>query len=147
MKLKFLMSVLMVILISAPPAMACQCPESESEKSKLEKATIVFVGEPVQTIFEQDTFWQSLAFWRKTPKAFRNYTTTFKVDQVLKGSKSNDINLTHYGNSGICGVEFEKNVKYTILAHSNEEKILWTSACDYTEASIEEIEDLLSSED
>ena len=86
-------------------------------------------------------------FWRQAPEPFLNYNTTFKVDRMLKGAKKFNITISHSGSSGICGLGFEKNTKYTILATSNKETKYWTSACDYLEASIEEIENILSSED
>lgn len=97
----------------AAPALACSCLPPPSAAAQLESADVLFKGTPI----------------RSTSSPRGDATTTFRVQEVLKGRPAREITIRHRLDSAACGVRFQPRASVLVIANQGEGGALRTSLC------------------
>ena len=98
---------------AAAPALACSCLPPASAAAQLESADVMFKGTPI----------------RSTSSPRGDATTTFRVQDVLKGRPAREITIRHRLDSAACGVRFRPRASVLVIANQGEGGALRASLC------------------
>lgn len=117
--------VLLVFSISS--AQACSCVKYQSIDEHIDSYEVIFLGESTGTQRDVDDY-DRTTLGRKTE---------FVVIDVLKGDKSEKVDVFHTKNTGgNCGINFFDGAKYLVFANRDNEGRLQTSFCSGTRQEV-----------
>lgn len=97
----------------AAPALACSCMPPESAAAQLEGADVLFRGVPIS----------------RSVDARGEAVTQFRVQDVIKGRRTDRIGIRHRLDSAACGLQFAPRASVLVIANVGEGGALRTSLC------------------
>ena len=124
-------SVLVVGLWAAPSVWACSCVPNPPPREALDQAAVVFAGRVLEIRQINDD------------EGFPLLDVTLWVEQSFKGFFIETVNVFTARDSATCGFPFQKDERYLIYAHEDEDGTLHVSLCSRTARIQDAREDLL----
>jgi hypothetical protein len=97
--------------LAATPALACSCAFPRTPGQHLERSDVVFKGRVLRSTGDGSMS-----------------STTFRVDEVLKGPAAKELTVQHALSGAACGLRFAQGGSQLVFAHNYQDK-LSTNAC------------------
>ena len=98
---------------AAAPALACSCLPPASAAAQLASADVLFKGTPIAS----------------SSNRRGEATTTFRVQEVIKGRPAREITIRHRLDSAACGMRFAPRASTLVIANAGEGGALRASLC------------------
>ena len=118
-------------VIAVGAAVACSCVHYESAAAQLQEAEVMFIGRVEQTVTRRDD-------------GMTVGVTRFAVERTLKGEARTVRRIEHsVVTGGMCGVVFQRDRTYTIIAHGYRGR-LHTGSCSMPQFPLEEYDRALA---